>query len=174
MEINGLKIIENFITPEEEQQLLEQINQEDWNNSLSRRTQHYGYEYSYSVKNQATKTKDIPKWMNSILKRIEQETNFAFNQVIINEYQPGQGIANHIDSPTLFDEIIVSLSLGSDIVMDFTKDDCKIEKLLKRDSIFILSNDARYGWKHGIAKRKNDNGVKRGIRVSLTFRKMRI
>lgn len=43
--------------------------------------------------------------------------NIKFNQLIINEYNPGQGINPHIDNPILFSSPIVSLSLGSDCIM---------------------------------------------------------
>lgn len=42
-----------------------------------------------------------------------------FNQLIINEYLPGQGINPHVDNPTLFSSPIVSVSLGSECVMEF-------------------------------------------------------
>ncbi len=45
----------------------------------------------------------------------------SFDQLIVNEYQPGQGISPHIDNKTLFSDIIVSLSLGSNAVMIFEK-----------------------------------------------------
>jgi alkylated DNA repair dioxygenase AlkB len=43
---------------------------------------------------------------------------------------------------------------------------------LESRSLLILTCDARYKWKHGIALRKSDNGVKRQRRISLTFRKV--
>lgn len=39
--------------------------------------------------------------------------------MIINEYEPGQGISPHIDNINLFKDIIVSLSLSSDCIMIF-------------------------------------------------------
>ena len=45
--IPGLTIIEDFISEEEEKNLLKYINKQAWLNSLSRRVQHYGYEYDY-------------------------------------------------------------------------------------------------------------------------------
>jgi hypothetical protein len=38
-----------------------------------------------------------------------------------SEYDPGQGIAAHIDAP-IFGEEIASISLGGPVVMDLTKD----------------------------------------------------
>lgn len=42
-----------------------------------------------------------------------------FDQLIVNEYEPGQGINPHIDNIKLFKSDIASLSLGSDCIMIF-------------------------------------------------------
>jgi alkylated DNA repair dioxygenase AlkB len=44
-----------------------------------------------------------------------------FDQLIINEYMPGQGINKHVDRIDIFENYICSLSLGSDCVMTFAK-----------------------------------------------------
>ena len=41
--------------------------------------------------------------------------------MIVNEYEPGQGISPHIDNVKLFDAVVVSVSLGSECVMQFTQ-----------------------------------------------------
>jgi alkylated DNA repair dioxygenase AlkB len=50
--------------------------------------------------------------------------------------------------------------------------------LLASRSLLILSDEARYEWEHGIARRKTDrwNGrvLVRGRRLSVTFRVMKI
>jgi alkylated DNA repair dioxygenase AlkB len=61
--------------------------------------------------------------------------------------------------------VIVSVSLGSDIHMVIGE-----EIRLERRSALILRGKWRYEIKHGIVARKSDDGVKRGRRVSLTFR----
>lgn len=103
------------------------------------------------------------------------------DQVIINEYKPGQGISSHIDCEPCFEDTIVSLSLGSGCIMDFTSKFNKTQKIpvwLEPRSLVILSGEARDAWLHGIAARKTDawNGRKceRQRRVSLTFRKVKI
>jgi alkylated DNA repair dioxygenase AlkB len=70
---------------------------------------------------------------------------------------------------------VTSLSLGAPIVMDFTDPDGKKHPhLLERRSLFVLSGEARYEWKHGIAPRKSDsyqgNLIERQRRISCTFR----
>lgn len=56
--------------------------------------------------------------------------------------------------------------------MDLTNGNIKKNIYLESRSLLVLKGDARYKWKHGIAARKSDNGVKRQRRISLTFRKV--
>ena len=105
--------------------------------------------------------------------------DFIPDQIIVNEYQPGQGIANHTDCEPCFTDTILSLSLGSPCVMDIVNKyntENAIKILLEPGSLLLLSKDARYVYKHGIAARKSDiyKGIKflRTRRVSLTFRKV--
>jgi len=44
----------------------------------------------------------------------------VIDQVTVNAYAAGQGIAGHIDTHESFEEGVVSLSLGGDVVMEFT------------------------------------------------------
>ena len=83
-------------------------------------------------------------------------------------------IVNHC-----FEDTIVSLSLISACVMDFTNkfdETKKIPVWLAPRSIIVLKDEARYEWFHGIAPRKSDiwDGQKyeRQCRISLTFRKV--
>lgn len=179
-DIHGLQLVEDFLTAEEEDTLLACIQNEAWNTSLSRRTQHYGYVYDYTTKEAAVKAPPIPTWCDFVVERL-LETHVLTqrpDQLIVNEYTCGQGIHPHVDSVALFQDGIVSVSLSSDITMDFIRAGSanvnnKTEMHLPRRSALVLHGDARYKWRHGITARKKDNGVKRGTRVSLTFRKMK-
>ena len=84
------------------------------------------------------------------------------DQLIINEYFPGQGIAPHIDCEPCFTNTIASISLGSATVMDYTKDTTSIPVVLRPRSLVVMKEESRYEWKHGIASRKTDkiNGEK--------------
>jgi len=174
MSINGLIYEDNFLTDEEENNLIKFINKQKWSEKLVRRTQHYGYEYSYNKKNTIIKADPIPQEFNFILEKVNQKFNKNFNQLIINEYKPGQGIAHHIDNIELFDDTIISISLGSSYPMIFSLDDNNYSKKLKRKSLVALTGEARYKWSHSIPSRKSDDGVDRGIRISLTFRKIKL
>jgi alkylated DNA repair dioxygenase AlkB len=168
--ICGLEYHDDIITDEEESVLLEHIYAAPWITDLSRRTQHYGYRYPYFGKLGLTPCQDIPDYLQPLLGKINEIASCDFEQVIINEYTPGQGIRPHIDAPSLFGENVVSVSLGSDIIMNFNRDSEMVEVQLKRKSAVILAQDARYIWKHSISPRKKDHGIPRATRVSITFR----
>lgn len=177
---DGLHYIPNFITPAEESALIETIDQQPWLTDLKRRVQHYGWKYDYTARqvNESMRLGSLPDWLMDYCQRLYDGGHFSKipDQVIINEYQPGQGIAPHVDCVPCFEETIASISLGSPCVMDFTNPVTseKISHLLEPCSLLIFSGDARYQWRHGIASRKTDkhNGqtIQRGRRISLTFR----
>ncbi len=177
--IPGLKYIDSYISKEEEIELLNNIDQNSWLDDLKRRVQHYGYKYDYKNKkiDSSYYLGSIPEWLAPLCNRLLSEGIFKVlpDQVIVNEYLPGQGIASHIDIPC-FDETICSISLGSSCLIEFSKNNSKIYQWLEPMSLLALSSEARYEWHHGIAARKYDNynggRILRGRRVSLTFRKV--
>lgn len=177
LKIEGLTLIEDFISPEEEQLLINLIDKSAWNLTLSRRTQHYGYEYSYT-KTSLAPAEPIPELMQFLIEKINSVFKLTqpINQCIVNEYMPGQGIAAHTDS-NVFGNTVISISLSSNVIMEFakaTKAPDKREHLLKRRSCLILQGDARYKWRHSIPARKSDTFKEiktiRGRRLSITFR----
>lgn len=175
--VKGLCLLASFISREEERKLLECVDKSVWDTSLKRRTQHYGFVYSYSSKGLAQAAPPIPPWCDFLVARLLEQAVLAVrpDQMIVNEYEPGQGIFPHVDSTASFEDGIVSVSLGSDIVMEFLHERTKEQKaaVLPRCSALSLHGVARYEWRHGIAARKADSGVKRHRRVSLTFRKIK-
>jgi alkylated DNA repair dioxygenase AlkB len=180
--IAGLSYIPNYIDESTEAALLELIDSQPWMHDLKRRVQHYGWRYDYKARNVASDLRigALPDLLQSYAVRLQQGGLFTEipDQVIINEYQPGQGISAHIDCVPCFAVTIASLSLGSPCVMDFTHSETgeKSSLLLEPRSLLVLSGDARYVWQHAIAGRKTDrlNGqiIPRVRRVSLTFRKV--
>jgi alkylated DNA repair dioxygenase AlkB len=181
--IDGLEYIPDFIDTEEQIDYLKAIDNAVWLEDLSRRVQHYGYSYPYKTSriDRSMYLGDLPDWATQLAQRLFdlQITPFIADQVIINEYLPGQGIAAHIDSPLSFGDSIVSISLGSTCVMDFQNVDReKCQLLLAPGSLLKLSGEARYQWKHSIAARKTDRYegqiLKRSRRVSITFRQVKL
>ena len=169
----GLSYFPGYITKDEEKYFIDFINQQDWNSDLKRRTQHYGYKYPYDTKDKLIKTTPIPKEFIPLIERLNKQFGRVFDQVIVNEYLPGQGISGHIDHPKLFKDTVISLSLGSPCIMNFEMEDDKVEKVLDERSLVVLRDEARYKWKHSIPSRKSDKGVPRKVRISLTFREVK-
>lgn len=178
--ISGLTYIPDFISSKEQDFLLSQIDQQSWLMDLKRRVQHYGYKYDYKSRaiGNDSYLGPLPEWLSSLSKKLHDNRIFPSvpDQIIVNEYLPGQGISAHIDCVPCFADTIASLSLGSPCVMEFSnlKIGEKKSILLEDRSLIVLSGPARYEWQHAIPARKSDiiNGIKtdRARRVSLTFR----
>lgn len=180
--ITGLDYKEDYIDKREHDRLMELIDEQPWLDDLKRRVQHYGFKYDYKARRIARDMRigKLPEWLEELAEKlwIDGHMPEIADQVIVNEYEQGQGISRHIDCEPCFQDTIVSLSLGWGCFMDFTNED-KTEKVsvwLAPRSIVVLSGEARHKWWHGIASRKSDmrNGrrVDRERRVSLTFRKV--
>jgi alkylated DNA repair dioxygenase AlkB len=180
--VPGLIYLPDYIDVPTETALIKTIDAQPWITELKRRVQHYGYRYDYKARSIAPESRlgPLPEWLSSYCEQLHIDGYFQEppDQVIVKEYQPGQGIASHIDCVPCFTETITSLSVGSPCIMEFThvKTHEKIPMLLEPRSLVVLSGDARYRWKHAIPHRKSDryNGsiFLRGRRLSLTFRKV--
>lgn len=160
--------------------LLSSIDTQPWLNELKRRVQHYGYKYDYKARNILPDSYlgELPQWLSNLQARLYNENIFKQkpDQAIINEYLPSQGISAHIDCVPCFDDVIASLGLGSDCVMQLSNLEKKHDVYLEKRSLIILEGEARYKWQHAIPTRKSDiiEGIKleRKRRVSVTFRKV--
>jgi alkylated DNA repair dioxygenase AlkB len=171
--IPGLRYLPAYITEAAERELVAAIDAEPWDTSWDRRRQPYGAAYG---RDDGLRTA-IPDWGQSLAARMFAEglSERPFDQMLINEYLPGQGIALHRDYEP-FDRTVVSLSLLATCVMDFrhAQDERRASLLLEPRSLLVLGDEARYDWQHGIARRKNDRWqgrvVPRSRRLSVTFR----
>lgn len=172
-------IVPDFLTKSEEDELIQAIDAAPWNQDLKRRVQHYGFRYDYKARAVSLRDRlgELPDWAADVARRLVDYGYFTSppDQVIVNEYKPGQGINPHTDRSTCFGPSVASLSLGSDIVMDFTDGAGKSGSvLLPRRSMLILRGSSRTVWRHGIAPRRRDTNslgtFVRTRRVSLTFR----
>ena len=183
-EICGLQYIENYITEFQHKWLLDEIDKHEWLTDLKRKVQHYGFKYDYKARkvNYDMRIGELPEWLKRLSQKLHKDGHMpeVADQVIVNEYlPPKQGISGHIDCEPCFKDTIVSLSLGSSCVMDFTYKHDKAKKIpvwLAPRSLIVLSDEARYEWLHGIAARKYDvwdgHKYERQRRVSLTFRRV--
>jgi alkylated DNA repair dioxygenase AlkB len=180
---DGLTYLENYIQGEEAERLVREIDAAPWRTDLKRRVQHYGYRYDYKARQvrQEDHLGPLPKLFQQMAERLTAEGHFQTvpDQVIVNEYQPGQGISAHIDCQPCFGEAIASLSLLSACVMRFAslRSSRHMDLLLQPDSLLVMTGEARHDWTHAIPARKTDlvEGQKfqRTQRISLTFRQMK-
>ena len=181
---DGLTYLENYISDDEADRLVHEIDAAPWRTDLKRRVQHYGYRYDYKAR-QARREDylgPLPERFQKLAERLTAEGHFQAvpDQVIVNEYQPGQGISAHIDCQPCFGETIASLSLLSACVMRFVSQthSRQMELHLQPASLLILKGEARHMWSHAIPPRKTDviEGQKhvRARRISLTFRTMKL
>ena len=178
--VPGFKLYRNFISEALEEELMEEIDSMPWVVDYDRRLQYYGY------RNELEKPYDLVKFPVSIppkIYRLSEELvdqkilDAQPDQVIINEYDPGQGIRPHKDR-NYFDNQICGINLGSGCVMKFIRikggDVVDIE--VPRRSIYVMQDEARYKWNHAIPPRKKDliggNRQHRERRLSITYRKV--
>ena len=178
--IEGLSYVPAYISNTEHNDLWQSVNAEKWLGDLKRRVQHYGYKYDYRARyiDYFMRIGELPEWSKSIAQRLYEDGYMPElpDQLIVNEYEPGQGIASHIDCQPCFKDTVISLSMGSACTMNFanihTKE--KVEVYLEPKSLVVLKDDARYKWTHGITGKKSDifkgNKAYRTTRISLTFR----
>jgi alkylated DNA repair dioxygenase AlkB len=186
MQIAGLRLVEDFISPAEEELLISYLDGNTWNGNgiepngeLRRRTIQFGALFRYKTRKVESDLTPLPSQFEFLLKRMTDLNLYVSkpcNHLVVNEYQKGQGIMPHIDSEQLFGDTICSLSMLSDCVMEFLDpvSGQVFSYLLKRRSLLILQHDARYNYKHSISKNDIDvydgKAVERGRRVSITFR----
>lgn len=180
----GATYAHDYISLKEENRLLSLIDASPWLDSLKRRVQHYGFLYDYRSRriDYSMYLGPLPTWASYFAQELYNSglIGYVADQVIVNEYLPGQGISPHIDCTPCFEDSIVSISLGSDCVMNLINptDKRQVDVLLSARSVMSLCGEARYQWQHGIKSVKNDfyNGqrIARERRVSLTFRKVKL
>lgn len=184
MTIAGLTVHDDFVSPEHERALLAAVDAAPWLTSLRRRVQHYGYRYDYKARkvDRDMYLGPLPAWASSLIARLGEPTLFGCppDQLIVNEYEPGQGISPHVDCIPCFGPVIASLSLGSSCVMELSRtDDQQVSAIfLAPRSLIVMRDDARLRWRHAIRARRSDRWNEavhpRGRRVSLTFRTVRL
>lgn len=162
------------------------------NGRNSRMVMQYGYEYNYKTGDVTKPAPPFPTWINALVDIIkgigigDDVSNIKVDQCLINKYEPGQGIAAHIDS-LKYGEYIYCFTFGSGANMEFTNTDAnKVVLYVEPNSLYIMSGDARYKWKHELRPIKTDlvmrydpdedtyeeEKIKRGVRTSITFRSL--
>jgi len=182
----GLVLVEEFISEEEERVLLDSI---QWNELeevylKQRSVQHFGHDFVYGRNCISPKANDKPfpeQWLPILDRALKGDHLLQMpDQCTANRYQPGQGIPPHVDDQSCGREV-AAISLGSGVVMNFISQREHFPVWLPRRSLVVMRGPARDVYSHGIAARtadvvraEGDSGLtllQRGVRTSLTFRK---
>lgn len=185
LNIPGVYMFRDFVTAEEEQEMLSAVDNRPWKSLAKRRVQHYGYEFCYDTRNINTNCclGKLPSFVRPILDRISScpdlhdAANIVLDQLTVNEYPPGVGLSPHIDTHSAFRGHIFSLSLAGPCIMELRRysdgewastTDSKVEHsdsssnfirkaiFLPPRSMLLLSGEGRYAWHHYIPHHKVD------------------
>eukprot|EP01059_Diplonema_ambulator_P011555 TRINITY_DN21526_c0_g1_i4.p1 TRINITY_DN21526_c0_g1~~TRINITY_DN21526_c0_g1_i4.p1 ORF type:complete len:370 (+),score=72.63 TRINITY_DN21526_c0_g1_i4:45-1154(+) len=188
----GAHYREEFLAPHEEQYILACVdNTAHWDDGVAtRKTLQFGYYFDYKTDTLMCRNDPIPDWVWCCITKVMATGLVASdqvpNQVIVNRYEPGQGISLHSDRHC-FGDFVYSLSLGDDATMALvnTMDTLAAEAgapkgsavllHLKARSLLCMRSQSRWKWQHGLAATRTDLGpqfepVMRKTRTSITFR----
>ncbi|XP_019053584.1 PREDICTED: alkylated DNA repair protein alkB homolog 8 isoform X2 [Nelumbo nucifera] len=208
-EISGLWLYRDFLSLERQSSLLSAIEKEGWFTEASHnQAMRFGdlpawaIELSESIR-KAVWFCDISECGDSSTCDQDKEEvcplpsdllwrEPLFDQLIVNVYQPGEGICGHVDLMR-FEDGIAIVSLESACVMHFTrvknetsnigydgKEDTlmvKIPVYLTPGSLVIMQGEARYLWKHEINRKPGfqiweGQEICQKKRTSITLRKL--
>jgi alkylated DNA repair dioxygenase AlkB len=198
IDISGLDYYPNYVSQEEGKRIMEIIDSNPWIHEIRRRQQHYGFVYYHTRHNlpsiqpsEQVKVNDkrLPlESFNFLIERMIKDGIFPEEdpptQCLVNEYLGNTRIASHVDNVNAFGDVVAGLSLISPCYMTMrlhadTSQETRF--LMEPGSLYVLKDDARFKWQHGITQMKHftipntDVVIHRDEqyrRVSLTFRKI--
>ncbi|SIQ48513.1 hypothetical protein SAMN05880561_103160 [Rhizobium sp. RU33A] len=106
----GASLTPDWITPQQEVALAAFLDAGDWSGGLKRRVRHFGYRYDYRARSATVESRigPLPDMLKGLAERLVADGFFSDvpDQVIANEYLPGQGISAHVDCEPCFGEVI--------------------------------------------------------------------
>ncbi|KAI8898703.1 hypothetical protein BC833DRAFT_417885 [Globomyces pollinis-pini] len=165
----GLSLHKHALNNTQLNQMLQFIKDQNWFNELKSRNQVMKFGELDSIF-EPLDTIGFDNLPHSICSRYP-----LFDQLIANDYQPGEGLIPHIDLARFMDGILIATLLGT-CIMEFTNDFYKYSVFLEPGDVVILTDESRYQWKHGIPARTFDTidgkDIHRTRRISITLRKM--
>ena len=187
--IPGLIYIPEFLSQKEHNSIMEilygpqnhlWVHEEGrFGSQLSRRNQQFGWRYNYSIQDIDKSDFPLPDWTKPYYERIMTLglLQRAPEQMIVNEYLPGQGITPHVDKTHCFGDVITGLNLESPIIIEFSplsNRKSSIEVYVAPRSAYLMTGEARFSYLHSIRCRTTDTVhgrvYSRKKRVSITLR----
>ncbi|KAK6120215.1 hypothetical protein DH2020_046121 [Rehmannia glutinosa] len=210
-EINGLWICRDFLSVDLQSSLLSAFEKEGYLAGTSHnQAMKFGdlppwaLELSYIIRENVLLSGSCSESMNLVTSDSSKESCFfpsellwrepLFDQLIVNIYQPGEGICAHVDL-LRFEDGIAIISLESSCVMHFSSVEAeanhhleevnrvcvvpsaKIPVLLTPGSLILMWGEARYKWKHEINRKPGfqiweGQEIDQKRRTSVTLRKL--
>jgi alkylated DNA repair dioxygenase AlkB len=176
----GFSYLDNFITREEENILLDVISKADLHEfvfkgfTANRKVASFGYDYSFES-GSLNKGKEIPAAYDFLIEKVSSHLNIAaaeFAELLVIEY-PEKCVMNwHRDAPPF--GLIVGISLLSDCVFRLRPQE-KIKQTrasivsipVKRRSLYVMQGESRSEWQHSVAPVKQK-------RYSITLRTLKV
>jgi alkylated DNA repair dioxygenase AlkB len=175
----GFKYIPEFLTAQEEKQLVEEIANTTLHTFIfqgfeaKRRVASFGYDYSFD-KRSLSKGEAIPPAFFPLISRVASHLSLSsdvFAELLLTEYPVGSVINWHRDAPPF--DIIAGISLKADCVFRLRPHEKAkqgrasiISIPVQRRSLYIIQGLARSEWQHSIAPLKD-------IRYSITLRTLK-
>eukprot|EP00397_Hematodinium_sp_SG-2012_P051358 GEMP01060130.1.p2 GENE.GEMP01060130.1~~GEMP01060130.1.p2 ORF type:complete len:239 (+),score=56.15 GEMP01060130.1:76-792(+) len=179
-----VEVFPDVVSEDYEQKLIDYLLHESWNWKRvglgGRRAAVFGGE----VTSQGLRPAPLPAFLQSLCDRLSALLPNA-NHVLVNVYQPGEGILPHTDGPAYYPKVCV-ISLGSACVLNIAD----TRKLIPARSLLVFQGEAYRGM-HSIAEStwdmlpevehmeepatlgtatRSGNMLYRGLRISLTIR----
>lgn len=179
----GIFLWENFVSEDEEGELIARMDQDVWRESQSgRRKQDFGPKVNF--KKRRVRVGDftgLPAISRHLVDRMSKAPQLASFKPVEQcnlDYDPvrGSAIDPHLDDSWLWGEHLVTINLLSDTVLTMSLDggwgdmehgEVRVAVHLPRRSLVVLYGEARHRWKHAI-HRKHIHGR----RVCSTFREL--
>jgi alkylated DNA repair protein (DNA oxidative demethylase) len=173
----GLLYVPDFLTPDEERDLLATIEAIDFRpivmrGQTARRTvRHFGLDYEYDS-GELAEGEPLPaslEWLRERSAAMIERDPADLAQILVSRYPEGAGIGWHRDAP-MFGSRIVGVSLAAPSRMRFQRtiqgerETAAVE--LAPRSAYVLSGKARWSWQHSIPATK-------ALRYSVTFRTLK-
>ncbi|CAG0922114.1 unnamed protein product [Notodromas monacha] len=151
----------NYLTQDEHDALLQNVYDSPkprWKQMSNRRLQNWGgYPHPKGMVSE-----DLPKWLSDECEKLlksEVTEGKKPNHVLVNEYEPGQGLLPHLDGP-LFYPVICTINLGGPALLQFYKEQ-NLDKsvgglLLEPRSLVVLKDSLYTEFHHGIEATRAD------------------
>ncbi|KAM6907268.1 alpha-ketoglutarate-dependent dioxygenase alkB homolog 4 [Xenentodon cancila] len=163
----GVFLWENFVSEEEEEELIVLMDRDVWNQSQSgRRKQDFGPKVNFKKKKvRVGDFSGLPPVSQKLLVRMQQEPSLSGFQPVEQcnlDYHPqrGSAIDPHLDDSWLWGERLVTINLLSDTTLTMSleeglpeaglSEEVRVAVHLPRRCLVVLRGEARHRWKHAI------------------------